>query len=296
MLVTIQNECLLLRVETLGAEMMELQSMSGTQYLWDGDEKYWSGRAPVLFPYVGRLTENQYTLNGQTYPMTIHGFAKKTVFSVEEQTEKAATFCLRETPETLREYPFRFVFRVRYALSGSTVLVTYSVRNEDEREMPFGIGGHPGFRVPLVEGTGFEDYELQFLQPCQPDRVGFTEKRFLSGQDTRYSLENGTTIRLRHELFDEDAVVLKNMARSVRLCSAKTDCAVMVSYPQMPYLGLWHMPHKDAPYVCIEPWTSLPSRMDVVEEWDCKSDLIHLQPGAEYENTWSITITENQPE
>ena len=68
--------------------------------------------------------------------------------------------------------------------------------------------------------------------------------------------------------------------------------AVTVAHPQMPYLGIWHMPHTDAPYVCIEPWSSLPSRQDVVEELSCKSDLIHLAPGAEYENTWSIAITE----
>ena len=42
----------------------------------------------------------------------------------------------------------------------------------------------------------------------------------------------------------------------------------------------------------LEPWASLPSRQDVVEELSGKSDLIHLAPGAEYENTWSIAITE----
>ena len=82
------------------------------------------------------------------------------------------------------------------------------------------------------------------------------------------------------------------MARRVTLCSAKTNRAVTVTYPRMPYLGIWHMPHTDAPYVCIEPWASLPSRQDVIEELSCKSDLIHIAPGAEYENTWSIAITE----
>ena len=76
------------------------------------------------------------------------------------------------------------------------------------------------------------------------------------------------------------------------LCSAKTSRSVTVTYPQMPYLGIWHMPHTDAPYVCIELWASLPSRQDVVEELSCKSDLIHLAQGAEYENVWTIMISE----
>ena len=183
---------------------------------------------------------------------------------------------------------------MRYALRGWTVNVTYSVRNEDEKELPFGIGGHPGFRLPLSDGTAFEDYELRFSHACQPDRIGFTGDCYLNGQTEFFPLEDSTTIRLRHELFDEDAIVLKNMARCVSLCSEKTGRSVTVAYPQMPYLGIWHMPHTDAPYVCIEPWASLPSRQDVVEELSCKSDLIHLAPGAKYENQWSITITEEK--
>lgn len=291
-MIKLQNENLTLRVDPLGAQMMELCSKYGTQYLWNGDPAYWKDRAPVLFPYVARLTNGSYTYCGVRYSMDIHGFAKDSVFSVEEQSADSVTLCLHDTPETLRQYPFRFTFRVRYALRGWTVAVTYSVRNEDEKEMMFGIGGHPGFRVPLTEGTHFEDYELRFSQPCHPDRVGFTEACFLNGHDMPYPLENSTTLRLRHDLFDEDAIVLKNMARRVTLCSAGTNHAVTVDYPQMPYLGVWHMPRTDAPYVCIEPWASLPSRQDVVEELSCKSDLIHLAPGAQYQNPWTITITE----
>lgn len=218
-----------------------------------------------------------YTLYGERYSMDIHGFTKDSVFSVEEQPADSVTLWLSETPKTLCQYPFRFSFQVRYALCGWTVAVTYFVRNEDKKELPFGIGGHPGFRVPLAERTAFKDYELRFSQPCQPDRVGFTEACFLNGHDTCYPLENGTTIRLRHDLFDNDANVLKNMARRVTLCSAKTNRSVTVPYPQMPYLGIWYMPYTDVPYVCIEPWASLPSRQDVVEELSCESNLIILR-------------------
>ena len=31
--------------------MMELRASQGTQFLWNGDEKYWRDCAPVLFPY-----------------------------------------------------------------------------------------------------------------------------------------------------------------------------------------------------------------------------------------------------
>lgn len=118
MIISLHDENLTLRVAPLGAQMMELCSKYGTQYLWNGDEKYWRDRAPVLFPYVARLTDGSYTLYGERYSMDIHGFAKDSVFSVEEQSADSVTLYLHETPETLRQYPFRFTFRVRYALRG----------------------------------------------------------------------------------------------------------------------------------------------------------------------------------
>lgn len=132
-MLTLQNQNLTLCVDPFGAQMMELGSKQGTQFLWNGDKQYWPDRAPVLFPYVARLTDGCYTLCGERYSMDIHGFAKDSVFTIEEQSSDSVTFCLRQTPETLRQYPFRFTFRVRYALRGWTVHVTYSVCNEDEK-------------------------------------------------------------------------------------------------------------------------------------------------------------------
>jgi galactose mutarotase-like enzyme len=76
----------------------------------------------------------------------------------------------------------------------------------------------------------------------------------------------------------------------VTLKSDKGKRKVTVSYPELPYLGLWHAPGVEAPYLCIEPWASLPSRQDIIEEFRYKSDLIRLSPGREYVNKWGITI------
>lgn len=290
-MIQIHNDHLTLTVQEHGAEMQSL-TCNGREYLWNGDPQYWSDRAPILFPFVARLTEDSYLLEGRCYPMHIHGFAASCDFTVVEHTDRAVTLQLTDSEETRCQYPFAFVFSVGYALEKTTVSVTYRVENRSEQTMPFGLGGHPGFRVPFAEGTDFSDYELKFATPCLPDRVGFTENLYLSGTDRPYPLENGDTLRLRHDLFDEDAIILKNMARSVTLRCRKASGSITVTYPQMPYLGLWHMPRTDALYVCIEPWVSLPSRQNVVEELTCKSDLVQLSPGGVYENTWTITISE----
>lgn len=286
----LENSRLRLTVDSLGAQMMSLQNLDGREYLWQGDPRYWRERAPVLFPFVGRLTGNSYRYGGQVYSMGIHGFAAHQDFSCLCPEPNRLVLELTDNRETREQYPFAFCLKIIYELIKDRVQVTYQVENTGTGMLPFGIGGHPGFRVPLEEGEQFDDYILEFTGGCQPDRVGFTPQVFLSGQDQPYSLNEGKYLPLRHDLFDEDAVILKNMSREITLRSRVSPHGVQVSYPDMPYLGLWHVPNTDAPYLCIEPWSSLPARQNVVEDFACKSDLIQLGPGKTYINTWSITI------
>ena len=290
MFITIQNEAITLTVDTLGAQMMSLQTVDGVEYLWQGDPQYWEDRAPVLFPFIARLYRDTYRLNGKSYKMKIHGFAASSEFAVKEQGEDFVTLRLENTPKTYAVYPCAFALDITYRLVDKTVEVIYEVINQDAQEMHFAIGGHPGFCVPLEDGERFEDYRLAFGEACVPDRIGFTEELLLSGCDQPYPLEHGKEISLDHSLFDEDAIILKNMAKKVTLCGTGKR-SVTVEYPDMPYLGIWHWPKTDAPYVCIEPWTSLPARQDIEEEFSCKSDMIHLLTGETYKNMWSISVT-----
>ena len=286
----IKNEHIMLRLSTKGAEVKELQTVDGVEYIWQADPAYWSQSAPLLFPFIGRLTDNSYKYNGKVYSMGIHGFASSSEFSVAVLEKDRAVLELRANPKTKQNYPFDFLLRVTYTLVDVSVVVSYEVSNLDEKTMSFGIGGHPGFNVPLVSNESFEDYELEFNTPCQPDRVGFSPSVYLNGMDEPYQLSDAKRLPLCHDLFDNDAVILKNMAREIMLRSNKSGRGVCVSYPDMPYLGIWHRPKTDAPYVCIEPWSSLPAREGIVEEISCRSDYVHLQAGETYKIEWSITL------
>ncbi len=290
MLYTIQNEFLTVSVDELGAQLWSILGADGTEYLWQGDSNYWSDRALNIFPYVARLTQGSYYLDSTLHHMDIHGIAPYRSFALISRSATAMTFELCSDAGTLAAYPREFAFRIRYALDGAVLNVTYEVENRDGKTMYFGLGGHPGFNVPLVPGKSFDDYRLRFAPDCHPQRVGFTEDCFVSGQDTPFPLEGGNTISLGHELFDDDAIVLKGMSHQVTIETGGDSHSVTVTFPQMDYLGLWHMPKTDAPYVCIEPWCSLPSRKDVVAVFEKQEDLLSLAPGGLYRNDWSIRI------
>ena len=256
MLHTIENDFLRMTIDDTGAQMMSITAAGGTEYLWNGDSAYWGGRAPNLCPC----------------------FPRHMVFETRRQSPDKMTFRIAATEETRAVYPWDFAFSVDYELDGSTVFITYRVENRDRRDMYFGLGAHPGFRVPLEAGKSFEDYRLTFSRPCRPWRVEMTDACMISGQETPYPLENGVDLPLRHNLFDRDAVILKNMDRTVTLSAGEGTRGLTLSIPRMRYLGVWHTPKSDAPFVCLEPWVSLPSRQDIVEDFSQQNDLSALSP------------------
>lgn len=285
----ISNESLQVFVSQWGAELKSVKKDS-VEYLWNGDEKFWSDQSPILFPFVGRFTNGRYLLNGKEYEMDIHGFARKYPYTIEEMSESHIVLCLTDNVETYVQYPYHFKLEIGYSLKGNTIEIKYKVHNRSDDRMYFGIGGHPGFALPFEAGLDFSDYYLEFSGVSFPERVGHTPTCFLSGKNEAFPLKGNKRYHLTHDMFDDDAIVLQHVSDEVTLKSDRGHRSVTVSYPHLPYLGIWHAPKTEAPYICIEPWTSLPSRQDVIEEFRYKYDLIRLEPEKEYENIWSITI------
>ena len=287
---TIQNTFLTVSIAEKGAELQSILGADGTEYLWQGDSRYWSDRALNLFPYVARLTEGRYYLDGEPHQMAIHGIAPYRDFRLVSNNGQQMILELESDEATFAQYPRHFAFRVIYRLEKNTLEICYEVENRDKKTMYFGLGGHPGFNVPLTNGKRFEDYRLRFgeVTPCR--QVILSDDCFVTDQDRPFPLEDGCILPLRHELFDNDAIVLSHMARQITLETDGDSRSVTVTFPQMSYLGLWHRPKTDAPYICIEPWCSLPSAAGTITVFEEKKDLISLEPGGIYQNHWRIQV------
>lgn len=263
----------------------------GVEYLWQGDEKYWRFQDKNLFPYVGRLTDEKYSYKGNQYAMKIHGFCGEMTFSPENLTGTSADFVIADNAYTRGIYPFAFEFRISYSVENGILTKKCSVSNRGEEEMCFGLGSHPGFNVPLGGDGSFDDWYFEFEKASEPVRIGFDQETYrLNDINPPYELEEGRILRLEHSKFDLDAIVLQGMPKTVTLKSDRSEHAVRASFPDMEFLGLWHMPHTDAPYVCIEPWLSLPSHADFIEDLEQQKYIVHLQAGDVYNNTIQFEI------
>lgn len=285
---TIQSGRMTAVISSAGGELQSLRDEAGREYLWQGDKRWWGRRSPNLFPYVGRCTGGQYTLEGQTYSLDTHGFVRGAELRGEQTDGSACSFTLTDSPETRVRFPFAFLYRVSYAVRESSLTVTYTVENRDSRTMYFGLGAHPGFRVPLGEGERFEDYALTFSAPCTPRRVLFSADGYRTGETADYPLQEGCRLPLTHALFDDEAVVLSGTSGIVELRSAAH--GLTVDCRDFPLVGFWHPPHTDAPFVCIEPWRTMPARQGVVEDFARQEDLVSLPAGQQWQIGYTITL------
>ena len=285
---TIASGALRAVVSDRGAELLRLiQTKSGRELLWSGNPAYWAEHAPVLFPMIGRCREDRYLVNGESYTMGLHGFSRESGFVCERKETGAIELTLIDTPQTRARYPFSFRFTVRYALEGAALHVTYRTENRGKETMYFAVGGHPGFSLPMGDHVPFDRHFAVFSG--QPEEVVIAPKCMRTGEIRPFPLENGT-LRLRHSLFDQSARILQNAGDTVRLAAEGGAYALEIRTERMPYLGLWHTLRTDAPFVCIEPWSSLPGAYGAVEEISQRQDLIALTPGKTDERGWRVAV------
>lgn len=290
MIYTLKNSEMEVQVSSKGGELVSMKDADQTEYIWIGDARYWKRHAPQLFPCIGRLTNNQYKMDGALHEMGQHGFLRDYELTKVEESDVSLHLQLLSDASTRQLYDRDWTVDIFYSLCGKTLSVKFQVRNRDARTMRFGYGIHPGFNVPLNPALRFEDYRLDFHEVSTPKQMELTERYTISGGMHDYALAEGRYLPLQHSLFDHDAIILKDMPHTVTLGSQKDEKKVTVTFPDMPYLGIWHAPETDAPFVCIEPWSSLPSTDGVIDEFETKPDFITVEPEETYTNSWSISI------
>ena len=275
---------------TLAAHGAEVQSVrrpaTGQEYIWTADPAVWARHAPVLFPIVGKLRNDEYQLDGQTYRMTQHGFARDQEFKVVEQARHQITFGLTANAKTTQQYPFNFALDIIYRLDDDHLDTTYRVINHDRRKMPFSIGGHPGFLCPAQTDKHWQEYFVQFDQQETLDRHLIRDG--LRTGETRSVVEDSQELPLHRALFEDDALVFDNVrSSSVSIIPRSTgQPLVTVEFADFPYLGIWQKVGAD--FYCIEPWHGWADSTDASGELTEKSGIIVLPPNNQFEASYRI--------
>lgn len=233
-----------------GAEPISWR-VGGRELLWHGDPAHWGFRAPILFPVVGASAGGAIRVDGETYPMPQHGFARHAAFALVESAGDSARFRLAESEETLRHYPFRFMLDVTVSLAPAALALAFAVTNAGDGTMPYGLGFHPAFPWPF-DGTGREGHQVTFEAAERADVPEVAAGGLLARTGRAVPLA-GRALPLSPELFTEALVFLDARSRSFAF-EAPSGRAIEMAVEAFPHLAVWTKP--TAPFLSLEAWTA----------------------------------------
>jgi galactose mutarotase-like enzyme len=285
---TIENETLRVQVNPLGAELSSLFNKSTElEYIWSGDPSYWGKKSPVLFPIVGALKNNQYFINGKTYSMNRHGFAREKIFTLIHHSPSSMHFEMISDEHTLQVYPFDFNFSIVYTISSNSLSVSYLVKNRGKKMMYFSVGGHPAFRLPLTDLLVYDDYYLSFNKNEFTGRWPISEEGLIETASVPL-LDNSNCLKISKSLFYKDAIVLKGLkSDEVQIKSDLHSRGLSFYFKGFPYLGIWAA--KEADFICIEPWCGIADSVDSTQVLTEKEGIEYLNAGEVFERIWMVT-------
>jgi galactose mutarotase-like enzyme len=289
MIYSISNEFIKASIKLTGAELCSLIDIeSNTELMWEGNPQYWKGQAPILFPIIGALKEGTYYYKGEKYTLPNHGLVRKnTSIKLLTHTQNAISFSYRYDQKTLKQYPFKFELIINYSLNGKALVVNHKVKNAGTDEMLFSIGAHPAFKCPLSKDEKYSDYTLKFETTENLDRW-LLENNGLIGNPAKY-MNNTNILKLYDEIFDEGALVFKNIKSTfIKLVNKQNKDILIVSFNGFNYMGIWSK--ERAPFVCIEPWLGIADSVHTNQQFEEKEGLLKLDPKDTFEASYSIEV------
>lgn len=271
-----------IEVSNRGAELISIK-FNEKEKLHDG-KTFWDRQAPILFPTVGRLTNNKTIINNKECEISQHGFAKDMKFELIEKNENKQIYELKSNEETLKKYPFKFVLNIEYEFTEDILKTRIKVTNKDEKEMIFGLGGHPGFKLDMPQEEYYfeletEEAEVEFME---------VEGEYISNKPAKNILKKNKIIEITKESFLNDAIMMKKLKSSKITLKQKKDNKKILefNFEDFPILAIWSLP--GAEYICLEPWFNYADRVKETGYFKDKEGVITLNAKEEFECEFSV--------
>lgn len=239
------------------------------------------------------MKDDSYFYNGKKYSMPKHGFVRHNKdFEVISNSNSEVTFQLKSNDELKAIYPFEFEFLITYELNDNELLIHHTVKNTDSKTMCFSVGGHPAFTCPLSKDESYTDYFLEFEKEETSKSYLLNMATGLVSDKTKPVFDSPNTINLHGDLFNEDALIFKDLtSRRVALKHKQNGEILNVKFEGFPFLGIWAKPN--APYVCIEPWIGIADSESSNQQIKDKEGIVTLEPKKSFKATYSITLNRN---
>jgi galactose mutarotase-like enzyme len=272
-----------------GAELCSFKdTQNDIEYIWQYEGKpFWQRHAPVLFPIVGKLKDDEYLFEGKTYKMTQHGLVRDMEWEFVAQTQDSIHFKVCSNEATLKQYPFHFELHAFYQLSENQLISKYKIINTGDSLMYFSFGLHPAFHCPILPTDDLNEYHILF-EKQEYARRELLEKSLYNGEH-KLVMNMNQKLFMADFTFADDAIVFKSLnSRKIRLETPENAHFVEISFPEFHQLGIWK--EVGAPFLCLEPWCGYADSVAGNLDFTHKEGILTLEAGKEWEIGCDISV------
>lgn len=148
---------------------------------------------PILFPFPNRIANGRFSWRGNDYGLNpalvpqdalgnaIHGFCLDRPWRILEQSPDRVTGVFQlsiDAPDRRPFWPADFRIEVTYAVIQHSLAGRFRIINPDDQPLPWGLGTHAYFRLPLSPRTAADDCLLQ----APVDRLWVLEQLLPTGE------------------------------------------------------------------------------------------------------------------
>lgn len=295
-IISISNDSLTASIDTMGAQLMSLRK-GESEYLWQGDSNWWPRRAPILFPIVGVLKNGNAESAEGTVTLARHGLARLNQFEVVEQSASSVTLKLQSTEETRKSYPYDFELKLIFSVAGDTLTQTYEVTNPANVVLPFTLGAHPAFNIPIpgVEAASLDQYHLLFTRSWTSYGPSITDEGLCDYTTPQRLIVDSDTLPLSWELIDrEKTITLEDVPDRRITLAASTEApseahGIQMDFEGFNYLGIWSAA-PGCPFVALEPWCGIADTVDCDGIFEHKPGIMCLEPEQSITKTLSVKV------
>lgn len=295
-IISISSNSLTASIDTMGAQLMSLQK-GESEYLWQGNANWWPRRAPILFPIVGVLKDGKADSAEGTVSLARHGLARLNQFEVVERSTSSVTLRLKSTEETRKAYPYDFELKLIFSVAGDTLTQTYEVTNPANVVLPFTLGAHPAFNIPIpgVEAASLDQYYLLFTHSWTSYGPSITDDGLCDYTTPQKLIVDSDTLPLSWDLIDrEKTITLEDVPDRRITLAANAEASsethgIQIDFEGFDYLGIWSAA-PGCPFVALEPWCGIADTVDCDGIFEHKPGIISLEPGQSIAKTLNIRV------
>lgn len=287
----IADKYLAIEIDDKGSTLKSFfDKASGKELLWQGDEKSWTGQDVTIFPFVARQKDEKYCVDGKEYHMPLHGLCCDYEFDIVEKTDTKVVHRFLWDEKSYALYPYKFDLYVTHEIKDGKYIKSMLVKNVDDKDMYFMLGGHPAIAMDKAEGSVCDtsgNY-IQFSREIRPNLYRLNEtghfilhKEGFASFDRLYCdkkmLEKYKTLIFTDEKFDSLEVVRTDGIR------------VAFELNEPPVLAFWS-DETYGEYWCVEPWYGVPDMLEPVREIRYKEKINKLEAGKSFSYAFTMQV------